>query len=687
MKILHITTYDIQGGAARAAYRLHKGLRQIEQNSQMLVRYKSSTDDSVVPLTPAPPTPDNFFLETIIQENYIDSHRTPLSDTIFSLPYPGYDLSILTVVQMADVINLHWVARFQSPFTLQKLFTLGKPIVWTLHDQWAFTGGCHYSAGCKKYRHDCASCPQLIDDSFNLPKAVLKDKIALFKNANLAIVSPSHWLASCAQKSKLFKDLRVEVIPYSLEVETFSPLPKPKAKKKLGLGPETITILFGAVDAKEKRKGFQVLLAAMQRCLSNAKFQQLIADERLKILSFGHLNDDLKAIDIPVLSLGYLESDEKISLVYSAADLFVLPSLEDNSPLTMLEAMSCGTPVIGSSVGGIPDMVKDEVTGKLFSPGESKKLSEAILSFLFNSKQQEIMGQNCRQLIEKDYALPVQAKRYLDLYQDLLEVVPRPLVSNKILNQTNKSKPNPPGDLSVSIEATLGPHFQQIYDPVLLKALQEYAPLIKQKWQMSEADRSARFKQIEELSRLLKESEEDRSARFKQTEELSRLLKESEADRSARLEQIEELSRLLKESEADRSARFKQIENLSQLLKESETDRNARLKQIKELSRLLKESEEDRSARFKQTEELSRLLKESETDRNARLKQIKELSRLLKESEEDRSARLKQTEELSQMLAAQKDLLELTQVQLEKFKRLPEIRLRKKLAGLLKKIP
>ena len=210
MKILQISTHDIRGGAARATYRLHRGLRHMEQDSCMLVRFKETDDDFVSAVAQEQETDANaFFLEVPIQEQYINAHRTDISNTLFSLPYPGYDIFRSPLVQNADIINLHWVSQFQSPVTLKHVFALGKPVVWTLHDQWAFTGGCHYSSGCKEYQSSCKECPQLANDPFSLPEAILHDKEGLFQKANLTIVTSSRWMGRCAGESRLFKSLRV----------------------------------------------------------------------------------------------------------------------------------------------------------------------------------------------------------------------------------------------------------------------------------------------------------------------------------------------------------------------------------------------------------------------------------------------------------------------------------------------
>jgi glycosyltransferase involved in cell wall biosynthesis len=486
MKILQINTYDIRGGAARAAYRLHRGLLQIGEDCRMLVKRKDSTDDSVFVVTPknsAEKFDEELFLNAAIQAHYINSHRTDISNTIFSLPYPGYDLSALPLVQAADIVNLHWVANhYQSPLTLQKLFALGKPVVWTLHDQWAFTGGCHYAAGCEKYRQDCVACPQLADDPFDLPAAVLKDKRELFKGANLTIATPSRWMAACARESRLFKNLRVEVIPYSLETDVFSPLPKAEAKEGVGLAAEIVTLLFVAYVGNEKRKGFQELRAAIQYCLAEPEFQNLVKSNKIRILCFGHPNDELEAVGVPVVSLGYLNSDQEIRTAYAAADLFILPSLEDNLPNTMLESMSCGTPVVAFDVGGMPDVVVNGVTGQLAPVGDVRKLAEAILYLAFNPERREEMGQNCRKVMVEGYSLAVQAQRYLELYQELhqeykLSTQGAPEDSAAELDQTEApAVASKAGALPVYLETAVGPHFQNISDQVLFKALKEFAP-------------------------------------------------------------------------------------------------------------------------------------------------------------------------------------------------------------------
>ncbi|MCK5057137.1 MAG: glycosyltransferase family 4 protein [Candidatus Aminicenantes bacterium] len=431
MIITQLNLTDTKGGAAIAAFRLHKGLNKIGQTSYMIVRKKLSSNRKVfqVALKESPNNRVKAFLwRKFLQDQYIALNRTDVSNTVFSLPYPGYDLTKSEIIRGSDIINLHWIAYFQSIVTLKKLFRTGKPIVWTLHDQWAFSGGCHYSSGCEQYMDACAACPQLTTDPFLLPRAVLLDKIEYFKGANLTIVTPGQWLASCAKKSKLFKDLRVEVIPNSLETDRFYPISKKDAKKSIGVPEDSLTLLFVAEIVSEKRKGFTELLQAIHTCKKDPRFKQLIEKNKIHILSLGESSAELDRAGIPVKPLGYLNSKEKIRNAYNAADLYILSSLEDNLPNTMLEAMACATPVVAFNVGGMPDMIRNEETGALAENRDPEKLSEAILGLLFDPGKRERLGKNCRKLIEEKYALHHQAENYLALYEDLLrQKKPQPI--------------------------------------------------------------------------------------------------------------------------------------------------------------------------------------------------------------------------------------------------------------------
>src|ERR1035437_8619667 len=283
MRVVHISTTDITGGAARAAFRLHKALLAAGEESTMLVLGKSSDLDSVHPATRAQDA--GSFFGPLIQTYYIDRNRTAVSNTYFSLGWPAHDLSSHPLIRQADIIHLHWISGFQSPATLAALQSLGKPLVWTLHDERAFTGGCHYSAGCRKYETDCAGCPQLAVDPTALTAANLADQLSITFPETITVVAPSRWMAETARCSAVFNRSRIEVIPNGLETAHFRPWPQREARLKLGLPAEGMHVLFGADYGNELRKGQEQLVAALALCLQDAEFHQRLRAGQITLRS------------------------------------------------------------------------------------------------------------------------------------------------------------------------------------------------------------------------------------------------------------------------------------------------------------------------------------------------------------------------------------------------------------------
>ncbi len=419
MKTAIINTDDISGGAAKAAYRLHKSLREADQESYVVSVNKVSDDNNVLAVAGMH---DLQYAKSIslIQNELIDKNRTDLSDTRFSLPYPGVDLSEHEIIREADVINLHWVTQFQSTETISKLLSLNKPVIWTLHDMCPFTGGCHYTAGCENYTADCYDCPQLENNKYQIPYHVLKNKITHFKNS-ITVVCLNTWMARCARQSTLFKDSRIEIMPNSIETDIYKPFPKEKAKKTLNVSSDTCVLLFGAATARVKRKGFSQLLCSLEICMQDEKFNQLVQEEKIKIIIFGKTGSELEKFSIPLFSAGEIHDDNKIAELYSAADLFILPSLEDNLPNTMLESMACGTPVVAFSVGGIPDVIIDNENGMLAEPENAKALAGKILALVFDKTKRKEMGEQCRKTIEDQYVSGKQSSNYNRLFDQLLK--------------------------------------------------------------------------------------------------------------------------------------------------------------------------------------------------------------------------------------------------------------------------
>ena len=407
MKILHLSTYDTIGGAARAAMRLHEGLGKIGVASAMLVRRKRTQLDTV---QVAPPLHRwRWRLWRFIEERCIARNRTRLSNTFFTIGQPAFDLSQHPLVLQSDVLHLHWIGHFQSPATLAALASLGKPMVWTLHDMRPFTGGCHFSAGCDEYTVACEKCPQLRHD----PNALTRRNLAAQREAlgKITVVAPSRWLADCARRSAAFRDCRVEVIPYGINPGEFFPVPQAEARAQLGLEKDRTYVLFGADGSGELRKGAAELLAAFQRLLAIHP-----APEKLTLLCFGAMNEQFASLGEKTHALGYLKTTEQLRLAYSAADVFALPSLEDNLPNTMLESLACGTPVAGFDVGGIPDVVQTGATGALARPGDPQSLATALLEIIRAPSHARALGENGAQRIASHHTARAEAEAYRALY-------------------------------------------------------------------------------------------------------------------------------------------------------------------------------------------------------------------------------------------------------------------------------
>jgi glycosyltransferase involved in cell wall biosynthesis len=415
MRIVQISTFDQKGGAGIAALRLMRGLSALGHECPMLVKEKVS----------AAPQIRQLKLETgraaqlqgraaeVIQKYCINRNRSPISNTLFSLGFPGYDLSRSEEVLSADVIHLHWVSNLLSPSAVARLQQLGKPVVWTLHDQRAFTGGCHYSAACRGYEKDCEACPQLEDRTLRLTETILQESVRCIRDS-LTIVCPSRWMAECARASTLLKNRRIETIANGIDTAVFKPH-RSEARKELGLGSGRIYLLAGADVGSEKRKGFHLLARALRQVFESSPAE---TRNRLELVTFGEQTPAGYA-GLPCRALGRIDSEPALADVYAACDAFCLPSLEDNLPNTMLEAICCGTPVIGFGTGGVPEAVEHGKTGLLVSAGDTDGLAGEILRFLGDVRLRQALNSAC-ETQGTCYSLQLQAGRHEALYRELL---------------------------------------------------------------------------------------------------------------------------------------------------------------------------------------------------------------------------------------------------------------------------
>jgi len=416
MMVLHLNKTDLQGGAARAAYRLHLGLKSISVDSKMLVDDKISDDPSVHGLVGKI---NKIWHRALPFINEIPLKFYNWEGTPFYTGCVGRNIARDELLKLTDVINLHWVsAGFLSIRNISRLAKLGKPIVWTLHDMWAFTGGCHYSGECERYVNFCGSCPQLNSDKDDdITRRIWARKERAYKGLNLTIVTPSKWLAECVKKSSLLSDVRVEVVPYGLNINIFKPINKSTARNIFNLPENKKIILFGAIrSTSDKRKGFSFLHKAvnyLNEIITNPK------DYYLLVFGASHPENN-EPFPFEVNYAGSFSDDASLALLYSCADVFIAPSLEDNLPNTVIESLACGTPVVAFNVGGMPDMIDHRKNGYLAKYKDVEDLSRGINWILDNEKHRQKLAEAAHDKAIREYLLEVQARRYVELYEELL---------------------------------------------------------------------------------------------------------------------------------------------------------------------------------------------------------------------------------------------------------------------------
>jgi len=419
MKIVHLSTHDIKGGAARSAYRLHQGLLRAGHDSTMLVRDKTGSDPSVDHFQPPSDLAMRFRRRmrrgTIMREIGRYQNARPRGYELFSDDRTPFGATVVDQLPVCDVVNLHWIAGFLDYEMFFPQVTRSKPIVWTLHDMNAFTGGCHYDDGCERFKNSCGACPQLGSPvERDLSRAVWERKhrvLAGVKSGALHVVTPSRWLAEEAMRSSLFGGLPTIVIPYGIDVRAFAPRDKALARDVLGIPQEARVVLFLAEFVDNRRKGFPLLLEALPSCAKNV--------DRLLLVSLGSSPPKVET-GASWMHLGSISDDRFVSLVYSAADVFVLPSLQDNLPNTVLEAMACGVPVVSFDAGGTIDLVRPGITGYLAPAFRVPAFASAITELLNSPAKRDEMARNCRRIVLEEYPLELQAQRYGDLYKSLM---------------------------------------------------------------------------------------------------------------------------------------------------------------------------------------------------------------------------------------------------------------------------
>jgi glycosyltransferase involved in cell wall biosynthesis len=419
MRIVHVSTHDVWGGAAIAAHRLHTGLRALGEESAMFVRDRHEEGRGV--LTFVPP---RDFKSRLIRTARRKSLAHELGRYAKSLPPDGelfsddrsqHGQAPLRQMPPCDILHLHLISGFLDCRSLFDWVPHHMPVVWTLHDMNPFTGGCHFDAGCRKYRDECGSCPKLGSSEENdLSRQVWDRRQSIYgrmSTAQLQLVAPCRSVAEEVLQSSLLGRFPVTVIPYGVDVEAFAPRDRAFARDALGIPQEARVLVFAALNVSERRKGFSLLVEALAG---------LREDPNLFLLVVGG-HSAVQQIGIPCRPLGYVSSERLLSIIFSAADLCVVPTLQETGPLIVIESLACGTPVVGFPAGDMPDMVRAGVTGLLVPSGDSAALREGIRAMLGRPESLAEMRFKCRDVAVREYSLEILARRHIGLYETMLE--------------------------------------------------------------------------------------------------------------------------------------------------------------------------------------------------------------------------------------------------------------------------
>jgi glycosyltransferase involved in cell wall biosynthesis len=402
-----VNTHQMNGGAARAAYRTFCAILIHRPKSRYLSLFKENKDVAVIGLTPNT-------VRAALAKRFAKLDQLPLSrykhriGTLFTPALYANPFRKKISHYHPRLLHLHWTGS--GMLNIDDIDKIVCPIVWTLHDTWAFTGGCHYPGACDNYKKKCGQCPQLgSNDPGDLSQKILQKKSESWATKNITIVTPSRWMGEIAQQSSLFNNRNIIVIPNGLDTNTFKPIDRQAARNYLSIDDDYPVILFGAQNVSDLRKGGDLLCAAL---VHYAKPCTLL------LFGVGTLAIEHAPL-VTIRRLGNLNDDASLSLAYSAADVFACPSREDNLPNTIAEALACGTPCVAFNINGIPDMIEHMKTGWLAKPFDAIDLAAGI-TWLAHSADKQQLRHNTREKALNDYTLEVMGKRYAELYEELL---------------------------------------------------------------------------------------------------------------------------------------------------------------------------------------------------------------------------------------------------------------------------
>lgn len=415
MRVLIINTSERMGGAAIAANRLMDALRNNGIQAKMLVRDKQTERATVIGLRKTLWKIWQFIWERIViwQANRFKQHN------LFEVDIANTGTNILSLPEFiqADVIHLHWINQGMLSLTdIRRIIESGKPIVWTMHDMWPFTGICHYAGECKKYHSQCEQCPVLYKGGKkDLSYRTFLKKEKMFEGSRIHFVACSRWLESMAKRSRLIGDQFITNIPNAINSNLFKPRDKQAIREKYHLPADKRLLLFGSMKTTDKRKGIDYLVEAC-RILSK---EQPDFCKQLGVVILGKQSELYQSLfPFPIYAMDYVHDEKDLADIYNSVDLYVTPSLQDNLPNTIMEAMACGIPCVGFNVGGIPEMIDHLHNGYVANYRSAEDFANGIHWALSESEYQSL-SEEARRKVISSYSESAVAKRYIDVYNKI----------------------------------------------------------------------------------------------------------------------------------------------------------------------------------------------------------------------------------------------------------------------------
>jgi glycosyltransferase involved in cell wall biosynthesis len=396
LNVLHISESDAAGGAARTAYKVHRGLKQQGHASRMLVGRKVTADGDIRRIK----RNDGWRAADRVCGELLDR---------LDLQYAFYPSSFGVArdpwFRAADVVQLHNLHGSYFSFSALPVLSHRRPIVWLLQDQWAYTGHVAYSLDCERWRHGCGSCPYLEEyprlrrDTTAL---LWRLKRSVYERSKLTIIVPSHWMLELARSSPLLARFPMHRIPHGVDTDVFRPLPKDEARKRLGLPEGRPLVLFSASDLNEPRKGLHLLEEALTRM------------DDPPLLALAGAGEIPRRVE--TAWLGSIADDEVLAQAYAAADVLAVPTVADALTQTAIESIACGTPCVAFDRGGVTDVVTEE-TGYQARFGDVDDLARGLRVVL---EEHDRYAPRCREVAEQEFTVALQVKRYVGLYESVL---------------------------------------------------------------------------------------------------------------------------------------------------------------------------------------------------------------------------------------------------------------------------